>query len=88
MYVRRFVSTMFYHGVGDLLQVLGYMMTYRCTIFLHGVGHLVALVAAAFAGEKALLAHVKVEALEAAVSAQHTNANMGSGQKYISYNFH
>ena len=50
---------------------------YRCTIFLHGVGHLVALVAAAFAGEKALLAHVKVEALEAAVSAQHTNANMG-----------
>ena len=53
------------------------MRTYRCTIFLHGVGHLVALVAAAFAGEKALLAHVKVEALEAAVSAQHINANMG-----------
>ena len=47
------------------------MMTYRCTIFLHGVGHLVALVSSAFAGKKALLAHIKVEALEAPVSAQY-----------------
>ena len=70
MYVRRFVSTMFYHGEGDLLQVLGYMMTYRCTIFLHRVGHLVILVATTFPGKKALLAHVKVEALQAPVSGE------------------
>ena len=70
MYVRRFVSTMFYHGEGDLLQVHGYMMTYRCTIFLHRVGHLVILVATTFPGKKALLAHVKVEALQAPVSGE------------------
>ena len=70
MYVRRFVSTMFYHGVGDLVQVHGYMMTYRCTIFLHGMGHLVILVATTFPGKKALLAHVKVEALQAPVSGE------------------
>ena len=64
MYVRRFVSTMFYHGVH------GYMMTYRCTIFLHRVGHLVILVATTFPGKKALLAHVKVEALQAPVSGE------------------
>ena len=52
------------------------LTTYRCTIFLHGVGHLVALVTSAFARKKTLLAHVKVEALEAAVSAQHENVKM------------
>merc|ERR1719266_1609229 len=40
----------------------------RCTIFLHGVCHLVILVAPTFPGKKALLAHVKVEALQAPVS--------------------
>ena len=48
-------------------------MTHRCTIFLHGVGHLVVLVASAFSGKKALLAHIKVEALQAAVSAEYRN---------------
>ena len=56
--------------MGDLVQVDGFMMTYRCTIFLHGMGHLVILVATTFPGKKALLAHVKVEALQAPVSGE------------------
>ena len=43
-------------------------MSYIGTIFLHGVAHLMALVAPAFTGEEAVLAHVKVEALQTTVS--------------------
>jgi hypothetical protein len=41
--------------------------TYRCTIFLHWVSHFVILVFSSFAREEARLAHVEVEALQAAI---------------------
>jgi hypothetical protein len=41
--------------------------TYRRTVLLHGVRHLVVLVLSSLAGKEAVLAHVKVEALETAV---------------------
>jgi hypothetical protein len=41
--------------------------TYRCTIFLHWVSHFVILVFSSFAREEARLAHVEIEALQAAI---------------------
>ena len=42
---------------------------YRGAVLLHGVGHLMALVSATSASKEAVLAHVKVEALQAPVPA-------------------
>ena len=42
---------------------------YRCAIFLHGVSHLVVLVPPSLPRKETLLAHVKVETLQTAISA-------------------
>jgi hypothetical protein len=42
--------------------------SYRGAVLLHGMSHLVVLVLAASTSKEALLAHVKIEALQAPVS--------------------
>ena len=50
------------------LSELDRKITYSSAVFLHGVRHLVVFVFAPFASEEASLAHVEVEALQAAVT--------------------
>ena len=50
------------------LSELNHKITYSSAVFLHGVRHLVVFVFTPFASEEASLAHVEVEALQAAVT--------------------
>ena len=52
----------------NLVARLWHYYHYRSAVLLHWVGHLVILVSSAFPGEEAFLAHVEVEAFQAAVS--------------------
>ena len=48
---------------------------YRCAILLHGMRHLMILVPTSFTSEKAILTHIEIETLEAAIA---KSANWGS----------
>ena len=52
----------------NISKMLFKIFTYICAVFLHWVGHFVILVAATFPRKEAFLAHIKVEAFQAAVS--------------------
>ena len=58
------------------------IFTYICAVFLHWVSHFVILVAATFPRKEAFLAHIKVEAFQAAVSKKCILVKPDTGQGF------